>query len=485
MDELPFKSAGELAGLIRKRKVSSVELLDLYLARIEQHNTAVNAVVTLDAERARARARSLDQQLARGQVQGPLHGLPMTIKDAYETEGIRSTGGAVALSSHVPARNALAVQRLIDAGALVFGKTNVPAHSADTQTYNEIFGTTNNPHDPSRTPGGSSGGAAVALACGFAALELGSDIGGSIRTPAGWTGVYGHKPSWGLVPQRGHIPGPPGSLASVDLSVCGPLARSAADLALALDLLAGPDQAHAKAYRLQLPPPRRDSLQAYRVAAWIDDASFPVDREVAQVLQNAISALRGAGVALDLGARPDLTLSQIFDNYLSLLNPIMVMGMPPAVTDMLAQVAATPPKDGEDAMLGLARKAMARHLDWLRANERRARYGARWAAFFERFDVLLCPVTMVAAIPHDHEGSPWTRRITVDGASRPYMDLLGWIAGATAYHLPATAAPIGRTASGLPVGLQIIGPYLEDHTPIDFARRLAEIIGGFQPPTRY
>lgn len=482
-DSLAFESATSLARRVCSREVSSLELVDLYLGRIERLNGPINAVVTLDAERARARARALDDQLARGEVVGPLHGVPITIKDAYETAGIRTTGGAPEYRDHVPAANALAVQRLVDAGAVILGKTNVPAYSSDVQTYNAIFGTTNNPHDLARTPGGSSGGAAAALAAGLTALELGSDIGGSIRTPSHWTGVYGHKPSHGLVPLRGHIPGPPGALSEGDLNVGGPLARSAEDLALALEVVAGPDAARGKAWKLVLPPPRADRLQRYRVAAWLDDATFPVDSKVRTRLEAAVEALRGAGVTVDTEARPDVDLANLFDIYWKLLNPIVVSGMPSEVVELLAEIARTAPSEDKSVLIETARNATARHLDWLRSNEKRARLNARWAAFFERFDVLLMPVNPVTAIRHDHADPILTRPIEVNGEARTYMDLFGWIAPATLSWLPATVAPAGRSDDGLPVGLQIVGPYLEDRTPLDFAARLREILGGFTPPT--
>jgi amidase len=487
MDEWVHAPATELAAAIRARKLSSRELLEAYLARIERLDRDLNAVVTLDVERARARARQLDDQLARGDAPvGPLHGLPMTIKDAYETAGIRTTAGSPQHAQHVPERNADAVQRLIDAGAVVLGKTNVPAFSGDVQTYNDVFGVTRNPHDLARTPGGSSGGAAVAVACGFTALELGSDIGGSIRTPANWTGVYGHKPTHGIVPARGHIPGPPGALAEPDLAVCGPLARSAPDLALALGVLAGADGPRSKAWSLALPPPRRQRLGDYRVAAWLDDAAFAVDADVLRLLERAVDALRAAGAQVDVDARPDVTLSDFEETYHRLLDPIVVSGMPTAVHDMLVTVAGAPAEPGEagEAFKRFARNATARHIAWLRAHERRMRLAARMAEFFARYDALLCPVSGVPAIAHDHDGTQITRSILVNGASRPYLELLSWISIASAAHLPATVAPVGRTPAGLPVGIQIIGPYLEDHTPIDLAVRLAELIGGFTPPAR-
>jgi amidase len=479
MHELATHSASELALLIRSRALSSRELLDFYLERIDRYNAALNAVVTLDVERARAAATALDEQLVTSGPKGPLHGLPITIKDAYETAGLRSTSGAKPWADYVPTGNAVTVQRLIDAGAVVFGKTNVPAYCADVQSFNDIFGVTNNPHDLARTPGGSSGGAAVAVACGFTAFELGSDIGGSIRTPANWTGVFGHKPTYGIVPQRGHLPPGPGAHAATDLSVCGPLARSAQDLALVLEVIAGPEAAQARAYRLELPKARHTSLHDYRIAVWLDDAAFPVDGEVARVLDDAVRALEAAGASVDRSGRPAPTLAETFDIYYQLLNPAVASGMPDATLDRLARLGHA----GESVQLArFARTSTARHTSWLRAHEQREAQRARYADFFERFDVLLCPVSGTAAIPHNPEGSVVTRTIAIGGEPRPYTDLFGWISIATSNYLPASVVPVGRTTAGLPVGIQVIGPYLEDHTAIDFAGRVAELIGGFVPP---
>ncbi|MEJ2448714.1 MAG: amidase family protein, partial [Anaerolineales bacterium] len=204
------KSATELASEIRSGEITSLDLLNLYLNRIERYNNEINAVVALDIAAARARAAEADKALAQGKIWGPLHGLPMTVKDVFEVVGMPATSGDPTLKDYIPTRNAIAVQRLIDAGAIIFGKTNVPFHALDIQTYNEIYGTTNNPWDLSRTPGGSSGGSAAALAAGFTSLELGSDIGGSLRNPAHYTGVFGHKPTFGVVPRYGHIPPMPG-----------------------------------------------------------------------------------------------------------------------------------------------------------------------------------------------------------------------------------------------------------------------------------
>src|SRR5215467_12943795 len=302
--DLTTASATELLRTLRAREISSRELLEQYLARIEQANPALNAVVTLDVEGARAAAAAADEATARGHDVGALHGLPITVMDSFETAGLRTTAGAPDLAGYIPGCDADAVARLRAAGAVVFGKTNLPTFAMDWQTYNPVFGTTNNPWDATRTPGGSSGGASAAIAAGLTGLELGSDIRGSLRQPAHNTGVFTLKPSYGIVPVRGHIPGPPGALSAPDLAAAGPITRSADDLDLALDVLAGPDKAMATAWRLRLPAARRKTLSEYRIAVWLDDEACPVDDEVLRVLRSAVDTLRSAGASVDDRARP-------------------------------------------------------------------------------------------------------------------------------------------------------------------------------------
>lgn len=485
MTGVALLSAGELLRQLDERRISSRELLDHYLHRIETLDATINSVVTLDAERARARADAADAARSRGESWGPLHGLPMTIKDCFEIEGVRTTAGAPALSQHVPTANALAAQRMIDAGAIVFGKTNVPLYAGDVQSYNEMFGTTKNPWDPTRTPGGSSGGAAAALAAGFTAIEYGSDIGGSIRHPANWCGIYGHKPSWNIVPSRGHIPGPPGSLAEPDLGVVGPMARSAADLQLLLDITAGPLPSEAHGWKLTLPPPRRANLRDYKVAVWLEDDSCPVDEEVLLCLRRAVEVLRAEGCTVEEAKPAGIDLFAVTENYMRLLCPIILAGYPAEMFETMSNMAKTLPADDQSAMARFARFGTQPHRDWIFANEMRQQQRARMTEHFERYDVMLCPVSPLPAIEHDHSDPMVMRTIQVNGEQRPYFDLFSWIALATAAFLPATVAPVGRTDEGLPVGIQIVGPHLEDRTPIDFAHRLGEIIGGFQAPPGY
>jgi amidase len=475
VNDVAFESAGQLATRIRRRELGSRELLELYLARVEKHNPALNAIVTLDAERARARATQADDAAKRGEWWGPLHGLPITIKDTLETAGLRTTAGYPPLAEHVPATDAAAVERCLTAGAVIFGKTNTPVLAGDWQSYNPVFGTTNNPWDLTRTPGGSSGGSAAALAAGLTAFEIGSDIAGSIRMPAHWCGVYGHKPTHGIVPVRGHIPGPPGCLAQADLSVVGPLARSAADLDLLLGVVAGPLPGHAVGWRLALPPPRHSVIREFRVGAWLDDPDFPVDGEVRQALEGAVEALRRSGVRVDDAARPALGLSDAVRVYEALLWPILLAGGPPEVFERLTAHAATHPDD--PSPLGrMARHGTSRHRDWIIANEFREQLRAKLAVFFREYDVLLMPVNQVPAIRHDHTEPMTERVIHVNGRRLSYYDLLGWISLATLSHHPATSAPVGCTREGLPVGVQILGPYLEDRTSIGFAAQMAPIL---------
>jgi amidase len=482
MTELAFRSATELVNMLRRRELSSRELLDVLLARIAKHGKALNAVVALDEERARSDAAAADEELARGRARGPLHGLPITIKDTFETAGLRTTAGAPELANHVPTRDADAVARLRRAGAIVFGKTNVPFMAGDWQSFNEIYGTTNNPWNAARVPGGSSGGAAAAVATGETPLELGSDIGGSIRVPSHWSGVCGHKPTWGVVPQRGHIPPPPGMLAAPDLNVCGPIARSVEDLSLALDVLAGPGELDAVGWRLELPPARHTRLSEYRVAACFHDDAYPVDASVRALLEAAVERLRRAGATVRVLEKLPFDISAVRRAYDTLLLPLMAGSFPANALAEFKAIADAAAPDDPSPFVATARAFSARHTDWMVANEMRERLRAQLHDAFREIDILLLPVNQLPAIAHYHEPAMPLRTLTVNGKTIRYTDLLGWIAPATMCKLPASVVPVGRTPEGLPVGIQIVGSHLEDRTTLDFARRLAELTGGFTPP---
>ncbi len=481
MTGLGYRTTTDLTRALAAGEVSSLELLDHLLARIEARDGAIHAVVALDADAARTRAREADDARARGESWGPLHGLPMTIKDSIEVVGMPTTSGAPQLADHRPTRNADTVQRLLDAGAIVFGKTNLPLYAGDFQSYNDVHGTTNNPWDPTRGPGGSSGGSAAALAAGFTPLELGSDIGGSIRNPAHYCGVFGHKPSYGIVPGRGHVPGPPGALAEDDLAVIGPMARSAEDLELGLDLLVGPSEADAKAWRLELPSARHGRLADYRVALWLDQPGRPLASDVGARIHAAADAIAAKVATLDAKARPAFDPEESHARYLRLLWSVMGAGFPPAVIERMERDAERLDPDDTSLDAQMIRGAASRHRHWLVDDEARQHLRARWEEFFRDFDVLLCPVMPTAAFPHDHRPMS-DRTIAVDGVEIPYLEQVFWAGLATVACLPSTVVPAGLTPDGLPVGVQVVAPYLEDRTALAFARLLETEIGGFTPP---
>ena len=451
IDEIAFLPATALLDLLRAKKVSSRELLDGYLDRVERFNPSVNAIVTLDAERARARAVAADEATARGESWGALHGLPITVKDVFETAGLRTTCGNPEWTDYVPERDAVLVSRLRNAGAVIFGKTNTPTLAADGQTYNPIFGTTNNPWDLTRTPGGSSGGCGAALASGMTPLSFGSDIAGSIRIPSNFCGVYGHKATFGLVPQRGHIPGPPGELIERDLNVVGPLARHPGDLDLALSVLAGPMSQEALGWRMLLPPPTGRPLRGHRVAAWLDDEACPVDATVRERLDALVDALRDAGVEVDTEARPGFEFRDAIEVFLPLLR------QPKELT----------------------------HAGWHALDTRRQAFRDQWASFFQRYDFLLCPVCSMPPFPHDQNPQREERKFVINGEDRPYMDFISWTGLIGVAYLPSTVTPLGPNSDGLPVGVQIVGPHLSDRRTIEFSELLSQVIGGFQRPPGY
>ena len=292
-------SATETAAAIATKQVSSREVLEHLVSRIQRLDGPINSVVQWDLDRARAAASAADEEVVAGGDVGPLHGVPITIKDSFQTEGCTTTSGAPELADYVPTEDAAPVARFREAGAIPFAKTNLPIYAGDIQSYNDVYGTTNNPYDVERTCGGSSGGSAAALAMGFTALELGSDIGGSIRTPAHYSGVAGHKPTFGIVPAHGQIPGPPGTLSQADLAVAGPMARTTDDLALALNVLAGPDRWNAPAWRLDLPRSSAESLGSVRIAAWLDDEACSVDADTSRVLAGVVGSIEQAGGRVD------------------------------------------------------------------------------------------------------------------------------------------------------------------------------------------
>jgi amidase len=449
-------SATDLVAALAARRVSALELTEEAIARIEARDGPINAVVVRDFDRARDAARAADAALARGDRR-PLLGLPMTVKESHDVAGLPTTWGFEPFKAYVPPADSVGVSRLKAAGAVVLGKTNVPPWLADYQSNNPIYGRTRNPYDLDRTPGGSSGGSAAALAAGMIPLEFGSDIGGSIRMPAHFCGVYGHKPSYGLVPGRGHSP-PYVSTegAPIVLAVVGPLARTAADLGLALDVLAGPDRDDAVGYRLDLPPARHAGLADHRVLLLTDHPLTPLDDEIRAGLNGLADGLekRGAKVARGSGLVPDLANVQA--TYMGLLMAAMSRGQPGAQT-------------------------ISAH-EWMALLDTQAQNRRRWAELFQTFDVVLAPAHAAPAFPHNDEPDMQKRTLRLNGEEVPYFAPAAWAGLATLGNLPSTVIPVGQTRSGLPFGAQVIGPYLEDRTTIGFAGLAEREFGGFRPP---
>ena len=483
MLDIPFRSAKQLAADIRKKKIGCLELLDLYRARVEKYDGALNAIVVRDFDRARTRARAADRALARRQVWGPLHGVPMTIKESYDVAGLPTTWGVPAYAKNVATKNAVAVDRLLGAGVVLFGKTNVPLFLADWQSYNAIYGTTNNPWDVTRAPGGSSGGSGAALAAGLTGLEAGSDIGSSIRNPAHFCGVYGHKPTWGIVPRTGQAL--PWQTAAVDIDVVGPLARSADDLAVALSIMAGPDEIEAAGWQLRLTPPRQKRLRDFKVALMLDAPDVAVDREVQDRLRALGDCLGRQKAKVDERARPAIDPGEAFAVYTRLLRAATSDRQSDADFEQNTAIARGLAVSDQSYYARAMRAAVLSHRDWLAANETRHRMRRAWAEFFTQYDLLLCPVAGTAAFPHDQKGERHERTLVVNGKRVPVTDHLFWAGYSGAFFLPSTAAPCGFTPGGLPVGVQIVGPQYGDLKTLAFARLLEREFQAFVPPPGY
>jgi amidase len=483
--EWSFRTAEQLVAALRTGEVTSAELTDEAIARIERDDQTINAICVPDFDRARAAARDADQARARGEDR-PLLGVPVTVKECYNIAGLPTTWGLPQYRDFVPGEDAVQVSRIKAAGAVVLGKTNVPLGLQDLQSFNEIYGTTNNPWDRDRTAGGSSGGSAAALAAGFGALSLGTDLGGSLRTPAHFCGVYAHKPTVGLAATRGMVPpAEPALPVDPDLAVVGPMARSARDLALLLDVMAGPDPlTRGLAHRLALPPARHQRLGDFRVLVLDEHPLMPTGAAVRAGVHRVADALTdgGARVARHSPLLPDLAEAATL--YTQLLFSGSVARFPVDEAERLRTRAAALSTDDRSLDAARLRGMVLSHRDWLEVNHRRELHRHGWRQLFAEFDAVVCPVTPTPAFPHDHNPDLLARRIDVDGVEHPFFDQLVWAGLATMPGLPATAIPAGRSPGGLPVGVQLIGPMFEDRTPLRLAELLEQAIGGFQAPIR-
>lgn len=466
-----FGSAVEAANAVRSGRVSARELTEDVLRRIDLYNDALNAIVTWDAEGAMEQARRLDEHRIAGQEMGALHGVPCCIKDSFAVKGMRTVCGADFLTDYIPEKDAVVVERLRRAGAIIVGKTNTPLMTQDWQTFNDVFGISCNPWDVTRTPGGSTGGGAAAIAAGMDYVTVGSDLGGSLRGPAHFCGIYAHKPSLNVVPLDGHIPPHPRAVAEDHqvLAVAGPLARNAADLRLVLGIIGGPAGAFSKAFKWTLPPPRRKRLGDYRVGYVLDSCVCRVSSSLLGPLQDFVDRLGRVGVHLREGW-PRGVAPESQRNWFEYIAATHRAGSVDA-----RQVERLKGRLGrENTRTEILVRAVTDAVgDYQKALQRRLYARRAWQEFFEDFDAFVTPVTFVPAFPHD-TSDPQSERIlmTPEGA-RNYLDLTSWCSFASVAGLPATVVPVERTAEGLPVGAQIIGPYLEDATPLDIAEMVS------------
>ena len=481
-----FETATNLSAALAAKKVSAAELARDAIARIERHDAKINAICVRDFERGLEAARAADAALARGEKR-PLLGIPLTVKESYNMAGLPTTWGIPQFRDFVPNEDALSIARVKDAGGVILGKTNVPLGLGDWQSYNEIYGVTNNPYDLGRTPGGSSGGSSAALAAGYGPLSLGSDIGGSLRVPAFHCGVYAHKPTFALAASRGHTPPPAPPLPYTrDLAVIGPMARSAADLELLLDVIAGPDPLEeGKAYRLELPAPRHGALKDYRIVIVDTDAVMPTDSVVRGSIDKLAADLAKAGVKIE---RRSALLPDFADSsrlYMRMLMSFLAVSFPPdAYAGAQAAAQSLPAGDtslGAERLRGIVMS----HRDWVMADGARARLRAQWRELFNQYDAVICPIMPTPAYKHDHLPDQEARRIHIDGQAHVYTNQLAWPGIATLPGLPSTAIPTGFSPDGLPVGVQIVGPWLEDRTTIKLAELIEREFGGFKPPPMF
>jgi amidase len=483
MTSLVFKSALELGRMLRARKISSHELLQSCLDQYAKHNDSINAVVVTQLDEAKKAATAADKRLKRGRPLSPFDGVPMTLKESFDWVGTPSTWGDPVLKDNMPKVDAVAVERMKAAGAVPYGKTNVPFHLSDWQSFNAIYGTTNNPWDVTRTPGGSSGGAAAALATGMSAIEIGSDIGASIRNPAHYCGVYGHKPTYGVVPYRGHLM--PGSVSISDITVAGPMARSARDLTAMMNILVGSEGIEARGLHVNLLKATQKSFKDFRVAIKISSPVSEVDQPLQDLLKTLSAFLQKRVKRLSWEAQPEFSDEEAYENYITLLRATATKRMSADEIENYAAQARTLPGDDKSYVAMMTRAFGLSHSGWLKANERRYQMARDWDHFFGDWDVLLCPTAASAAWPHDQNGERHERFIPVNGKMVSTIDQRFWAGYSCNFFLPSTVVPIGLTAEGLPCGVQIITRAYGDYTSLRFAELLEREFYSFTPPPGY
>ena len=475
----PFSGAADMLAALQAGAISSAELVELHINRIEERDDELNAIPVPTFDRAREAAVAADAARARGD-RAPLLGLPMTLKESTQVGGLPQSAGIIELKDYRPPHDGMIARRVFAAGACLLGKTNIPVALSDWQANSPVYGRTNNPWDVTRTPGGSTGGGAAALASGMTPLEIGSDIGGSVRVPAAYCGVYGHRPSESALPRSGAFPFGDVENPAFVMGVHGPLARNMADVELLFDVVAGPGEGEDAGWQLALPPARHDTLSDFRVAIMPPTPLTQPSLAMQEKVDELASFLAGNGATV-ARAMPALDQRAYYADYLTLLTALTSMGMSREAREEAAQTASDS-NDELDAAnrLGFVLDANA----YLNLLGRRERARAVWRAFFDEWDVLVCPTALDVAF--EHQTGPQDQRVLdIDGQPVNYMSNIVYPMWAIYAGQPATAFPAGLSSSGLPVGLQAIGPYLGDRTTMQFARLLEREWHAFEPPPGY
>lgn len=436
--DLSKLGALDTAEAVRSGQISALEACDAAIARVEALDKTLNAVVVRDFERARATAKRIDQTKAKNDPRRLL-GVPMTVKESNDVDGLPSTWGFEMFANVNADRDAVLVQRLKAEGVVILGKTNVPVALGDWQSENPVYGRTLNPHDTTRSPGGSSGGAAAAIASGMVPLEIGSDIGGSIRAPSHMCGIFGHKPTYGIVPLRGHgFPGTDG--VDAPLAVVGPMARNVRDLTETLDIIAGPE---GPGYRLALPAPSHKELKDFRVRVIREMPGVPIDKDTASALNAFTSKLDDAGIDFSESTEGYPDFVRMMEAYIRMLNTVITQGNPDA-------------------------RPISAH-EWMALQSEQLAVTRQWTKVFRETDIIISPIFSTPAFTYLTEPDWSKRQLPIDGKLHPYGSQLSWAAIATYAGLPATAIPVAKNKAGLPIGLQLIGAPYADLTTLRFA----------------
>ncbi len=460
-------------------EVRSSELIELHIDRIERHDDGLNAIAVRTFDRARASAQVADEARARGD-RAPLLGLPMTLKESTQVAGLPQSAGILALKDYRPTDDSLIAGRVFAAGACLLGKTNIPVALGDWQADSPVYGRTNNPWDLSLTPGGSTGGGAAALASGMTPLEIGSDIGGSIRVPAAYCGLYGHRPSETALPRAGAFPFGDLENPAIVLGVHGPLARSMTDIALLFDVIAGPGEGEGAGWQLALPAARHDSLADFRVAMMPATTLAQPSASMQAAVDDLASFLGQSGATVQR-VMPAFDQRSYFADYLTLLTVMTSLGQSRDEREEAPRDAGV----HDEELFAAARAGFTIDAaDFLGLLNRRERARAVWREFFKDWDVLICPTALDVAFEHQ-SGEQKDRLLSIDGRSVPYMLNIVYPMWAIHTGQPSTAFPAGLSPNGLPLGLQAIGPYLGDRTTMRFAQLLEREWHSFEPPPGY